>query len=154
MQIKLFTIPVGDSGGMLDEMNRFLSGNKILEVENQLISNVHGAYWCFCVRYIERNSRSAGYSTAKKIDYKEVLEEETFKKFASLRETRKKVAAEQGVPAFAVFTDEELAGLAKLSVITAGSMLNVKGIGDKKIARYSKYFIDKKQDNETTGSVD
>ncbi len=54
MQIKLFTIPVGDSGAALSEMNAFLRGNKILEVENKLVHNEHGAYWCFCVRYIER----------------------------------------------------------------------------------------------------
>jgi hypothetical protein len=35
MQIKIFTIPVGDSGGALQEMNAFLRGNKILEVENK-----------------------------------------------------------------------------------------------------------------------
>lgn len=35
MQIRLFTIPIGDSGSALDEMNNFLRGNKILEVENQ-----------------------------------------------------------------------------------------------------------------------
>ena len=56
MQIKLFTIPTGDNGAALDEMNRFLKGHKILEVQNQLISNENGAYWCFCVRYIERTS--------------------------------------------------------------------------------------------------
>ena len=39
MQIKLFTIPVGDSGGALQEMNAFLRGNKILEVEHKLIGN-------------------------------------------------------------------------------------------------------------------
>jgi len=27
MQIKLFTVPVGDSGGALQEMNAFLRGN-------------------------------------------------------------------------------------------------------------------------------
>lgn len=45
MQIKLFTIPIGDSGAALDEMNRFLKGNKILEVQkttatlNRLLSH-------------------------------------------------------------------------------------------------------------------
>lgn len=34
MQIKLFTIPVGDSGSAVAEMNAFLRGNKILEVEH------------------------------------------------------------------------------------------------------------------------
>ena len=52
MQIKLFTIPVGDSGGALQEMNAFLRGNKILEVENKLMGNENGAYWCFCVRSV------------------------------------------------------------------------------------------------------
>lgn len=54
MQIKLFTIPVGDNGSALQEMNAFLRGNKVIEVENKLIGNENGAYWCFCVRYIER----------------------------------------------------------------------------------------------------
>jgi len=35
MQIKLFTISIGDSRTALKEMNRFLKGNKILEVQNQ-----------------------------------------------------------------------------------------------------------------------
>jgi hypothetical protein len=111
MQIKLFTIPIGDSGAALEEMNRFLRGNKILEVENHLISNENGAYWCFCVRYIEKTSPSAGYDKTKKVDYKYILDEVTFQKFSKLREIRKKVAADEGIPAFAVFSDEELAAL-------------------------------------------
>jgi hypothetical protein len=106
MQIKLFTIPVGDSGTAQEEMNRFLRGHKILEVQNQLISNENGAYWCFCVRYIEKAFVPAEESKGK-VDYKQVLNEATFKKFSKLREIRKKVAADEGLPAFAVFTDEK-----------------------------------------------
>jgi len=69
MQIKLFTIPIGDSGAAQEEMNRFLRGNKILEVENHLISNENGAYWCFCVRYIEKTASSGEYDKTKKVDY-------------------------------------------------------------------------------------
>lgn len=69
MQIKLFTIPVGDNGSALQEMNAFLRGNKVIEVENKLIGNENGAYWCFCVRYIERafsaeNGEQKRFSTA------------------------------------------------------------------------------------------
>jgi superfamily II DNA helicase RecQ len=136
MQIKLFTIPVGDSGTALDEMNRFLRNNKMLEVQSELISNENGAYWCFCVRYIEKMSSPAGYDKSKKVDYKHILDEATFQKFSKLREIRKKVAADEGIPAFAVFTDEELAALAKLETITERTMLSVKGIGDKKVERF------------------
>ncbi len=152
MQIKIFTIPVGDSGAVLDEMNRFLRGNKILEVNEQLISNENGAYWCFCVRYIERTTYSIG-EKKKKVDYKQVLDEATFEKFSRLREIRKKVAAEEGLPAFAIFTDEELAGLAKLDVINSKTMLSVKGIGDKKVERYGKCFINNSEKDETAGTT-
>ena len=154
MQIKLFTIPIGDSGAGQEELNRFLRGNKILEVENQFVSNENGAYWCFCVRYIEKGSHPAIYEKTKKVDYKQVLDEATFKKFSRLREIRKKVAADEGVPAFAVFTDEELAGLAKLDAITRKTMLSVKGIGDKKVERFAKHFIAEEQKDETTGILD
>ena len=153
MQIKLFTIPIGDSGAALDEMNCFLKGNKILEVQNQLISNENGAYWCFCVRYIEKTLYPTSFNKTKKVDYKQILDDATFQKFSKLREIRKKIAADEGIPAYAVFTDEELAGLAKLDIITQKNMLSVKGIGDKKVERFAKHFINNSQLDETTGTI-
>ena len=153
MQIKLFTIPIGDSGAALAEMNSFLRSNKILEVQNQLVSNDNGAYWCFCVQYIEKTYNQTSYKKTK-VDYKHVLDEATFAKFSKLREIRKKVAADEGIPAYVVFTDEELAGLAKLDTITVRTMLSIKGIGDKKVERFSKYFIENAGQDETAGKAD
>ncbi len=155
MQIKIFTIPIGDSGSAVQEMNAFLRGNKILEVENQLISNEHGAYWCFCVRYIESAYGSASGRRSKgKVDYKKVLDDARFQKFSKLREIRKKIAAEEGISAFIIFTDEELAELAKLEEITEKNMLGIKGIGEKKVQRFAKYFITKPETDETAGLPD
>ena len=153
MQIKLFTVPVGDSSTALEDMNRFLRSNKILEVHDQLVSNENGAYWCFCVRYIERTLNSVS-NDKRKVDYRKVLDDEIFKKFSRFREIRKKVAADEGIPAFAVFTDEELAGLAKLDTITEKNMLSVKGIGDKKVERFSKHFMTTSEKDETPGTID
>ncbi len=154
MQVKLFTIPVGDNGNALQEMNTFLRGNKILEVENQLISNDHGAYWCFCVRYIERTYPDADSKKTTKVDYRKVLDEATFQKFAKLREIRKKIAVEQAISAFIIFTDEELAELANLEAITTQAMLGIKGIGEKKIERFGKYFTTPIEQDETPGQPD
>ncbi len=134
-------------------MNQFLRTNKILEVKDQLVSNENGAYWCFCVRYIERTFNPTSNDKIM-VDYRKVLDGETFKRFSGLREIRKKVAANEGIPAFAVFTDEELAGLAKLGTVTEKNMLSVKGIGEKKVERFSKHFITISEKNETTGTVD
>lgn len=153
MQIKLFTIPVGDSGTALAEMNAFLRGNKILEVENHFVGNDKGAYWCFSVRYVERSYPEAD-KDAKKVDYKKVLDEATFEKFSKLREIRKKVAADEGISAFIIFTDEELAELAKLDEITEKAMLGIKGVGEKKVERFAKYFITQPKTDETTGIPD
>lgn len=92
MQIKLFTISIGDSGGALQEMNTFLKAHKVLEIQHKLISNDNGANWCFCVRYIEQTFNPASGSKAK-VDYREILDEPTFHKFSHLRAIRKKVAA-------------------------------------------------------------
>ena len=155
MQVKLFTIPVGDSGAALQEMNTFLRSNKILEVENELVSNENGAYWCFCVRYIERGYPSEGnQKSRKKVDYRKVLDEATFQKFSKLREIRKKIAAEEGICAFIVLTDEELAELAKLDEITEKAMLGIRGIGEKKVERFAKYFITQPGTDETAGISD
>ena len=141
MQIKIVTIPIGDSGLAQEELNRFLRGHKVLEVENKLISNENGAYWCFCIKYIESQMQTISLERKEKVDYRQVLDTETFAKFAKLREIRKKVAEEQAVPAYAIFTDEELSHLAKLEEITEKTMQSIKGIGEKKAEKYGKYFI-------------
>ncbi len=116
MQIKLFTIPITDNGDFLEEMNRFLRANKILKVENQLVSNERGASWCFCVKYLPMVKTQQPYAEKKK-DYKNELSEEVFKVFSRLRVLRKQIAADDAVPAYAVCTDHELAQIACVAAV-------------------------------------
>ncbi len=143
MQIKLFTIPISDTGVMVEEMNRFLRGNKILETQQQLVNNERGAYWCFCIKYLEQLQNNAPYTNVKeKQDYKQILDEPTFKKFTKLREIRKQLALEDAVPAYAIFTDEELAGIAQLETLDIKGIKSIKGIGVKKVEKYAQKIID------------
>jgi superfamily II DNA helicase RecQ len=140
MQIKIFTIPITDDGTMQEEMNKFLRGHKVLETESHIISNHKGAYWCFCIKFL-----SSGFNTEKEAvrkDYKELLDENTFARFAKMREIRKKLALEDGVPAYAVFTDAELAAIAKLEQLTIAGIKGLKGIGDKKAERYGAAIME------------
>jgi hypothetical protein len=52
MQFKIFTISVADDGTAIEEMNRFLRGHKVLEVEQLLISTKMDSQWHFCVKYL------------------------------------------------------------------------------------------------------
>lgn len=116
MQIKLFTIAASDSGEQLQTFNAFLANHKVLEVEQKFFQNEKGAYWCFCVRYLEglQPQKQAQTGFKQKVDYKEILNEQEFAVFSLLRQGRKQIAAEDAVPAYAVFTDEELAAIVKL----------------------------------------
>ena len=104
------------------------------------------------MRYLDTVFSAAPESKAK-VDYRQVLDEPTFQKFSNLRAIRKQAAAAEGLSAFILFTDEELAELAKLEEITVKSMLGIKGIGEKKVERYAHYFMAKPETNETPGPV-
>ncbi|MBL7792550.1 MAG: HRDC domain-containing protein [Saprospiraceae bacterium] len=147
MQIKLFTIPIYGGEAITEDMNAFLRSKKVLQTEQHLVSNERGACWCFFIKYID--DLAATDTGKKKVDYKEILDEATFKQFSKLREIRKSLATQEALPAYAIFTDEELAALAKLEVINAATMISIKGIGEKKVERYGSHFYTEPADEKS-----
>ena len=145
MQIRIFSIPIPSSETESQELNKFLRSNKILKVESELVQAGKEAFWSFCVRYLEETAK---VKKEKKVDYKEVLDTDTFARFSELREIRKRIASEEGIPAYAVFYNEELAKLAKYDHLTLARMKEVKGIGEKKIEKYGKHFISSSDEKE------
>ena len=141
MQIQIFTIPIISNKEDLELLNRFLRSHKIIDVEQQLINTKQGDYWSFCIRYLV-GAVSFQQSTKKKTDYKEKLDEKSFANFSILRECRKQIASQDAVPAYAVFTDEELAGIACMPEIVPAKMIAIKGIGDKKTERFANRIVD------------
>ncbi len=126
MQIKLFTIPIMGGEKLIDELNVFLRSRKILQIESQLVNEGQSAFWCFCVRYID--SQALGSKPkGRKVDYKEVLGAASYQRFSRFKEIRKKIAQEEAIPAYAVFTDKELAALANLATLTLAKMYDIKG---------------------------
>ena len=147
MQFKIFTIPVTDDGTAIEEMNRFLRSHKVLESEQQLVSTKSGAHWHFCIKYLanaqpDKPQPDNKPQNTSKIDYREVLDEKTFAIFSILREIRKKIAEEDGMPVYAVFTNEELASIAALDDILPETIKKIKGIGNKKTERFGKRLVE------------
>ncbi len=108
-------------------------------MEQELVQTPQGAYWCFAITYILGNKPYS--DRPKKVDYKQVLDDASFARFTKLREIRKKRAKEEGIPAFTIFTDEELSNLAKIEILTLQNMKHVKGVGEKKVAKFGAYFM-------------
>lgn len=143
MQIKVFSVPLTGDEAVENELNRFLRTHRVLQVEQHLVQEAQFLGWAFCVRYLDGQAGKASTERKKgRVDYREILDAETFTRYNALREKRKQAAEGEGVPIYAVFTNEELAGLAKLEKLTAASMRSVPGVGAKKVERFGTYFYD------------
>lgn len=138
MQIKLFAVPLLGGEAIAEELNVFLRSKKVIQLESQLVAQGQTAFWAFCIRYIEG---VPAQPDRKKVDYRQELDPESFARFANMRNTRKQIAQSEGIPAYAIFTDEELAALAVMEELTLSKMKSVKGIGEKKVEKYGAYFV-------------
>lgn len=137
MQFQTFIVPAADATQALTELNAFLRGHKILEVESHFVEREQNAAWHFCVKYLEGGGKAAGV----RADYKLLLKEEQFAIFSKLRQARKQIAEETDVPHFVIFTDEELAGIAQLDEINLTNLVKVKGVGAKKVEKYGERIL-------------
>ncbi|MEQ8706058.1 MAG: HRDC domain-containing protein [Phaeodactylibacter sp.] len=140
MQIKVFSVPVVGGESANEEMNAFLRGHKILQVEQQLVSGPADTYWSFCIRYIQGGALAGKRGKRSRKDYKSELPPEVFERFSILRKIRKQIAEEDSVPAFAVFTDKQLSALSKMEELSDAAMQSVAGVGDKKVGKYAERF--------------
>ena len=61
--------------------------------------------------------------------------------FARLRERRKELAAKEGLPAFAVCTDEQLAAMAKLERPDRAALKRIEGFGEGKAEKYAEALL-------------
>ena len=62
--------------------------------------------------------------------------------FDALKEVRLTVAGEQGVPAFVIFSDSTLTDMCVKMPRTPEEFLTVSGVGEVKLERYGKIFLD------------
>lgn len=156
MQIKIFSIPIGGDESATEEMNHFLRANKIVDIRKELATVGGNSCWTFCITYILNNNPQAVKSGENKIDYKEVLSPNVFERFSALRKLRKQIAENDAVPAYAVFTDAELAEIAKLDNLTLSALQGIPGIGKKKVEKYGNILVNAElqNNNETSGAPD
>ncbi|KFX19780.1 ATP-dependent DNA helicase RecQ [Pectobacterium betavasculorum] len=69
------------------------------------------------------------------------------KLFAKLRKLRKSIADEDNIPPYVVFSDATLLEMAELMPITAGELLNINGVGHRKLERFGAPFMNMIRDH-------
>jgi superfamily II DNA helicase RecQ len=140
MKYKLFTYPVPPPEEP-EELNGFLASHRILCVQSHLVDRDRSPCLVFIVEYLDQGNKNNS-SRQSRIDYREVLSEEDFQVFAKLRDLRKAVSEKEGVPVYAVFTNAQLAQMVESRVKSEQGLADIEGVGQSKIQKYGRPFID------------
>ena len=135
MQIQVFRIPVAAEQAEVDEINRFLASHKVVNIDKQFVEAGQNSFWALFVNYASGEPTST-QTAGKRIDYKEVLTPEDFAVYSKLRNVRKELAEKDGVPVYAVFSNEQLAEIAKRRASSLNALSEIKGVGKAKVDKY------------------
>lgn len=139
MQVKLFYVPIMGGEEAEEQLNRFLRGNRVLKIEKAFsqLAGLNG--WSFCVEYLQGTVVTK--KQQKKVDYKNELSPAVFKRFERYRKIRRTLAKEDAVAAFIVFTNKQLADMAKVEKLTLAAMQKISAVGPKRIEKYGARFL-------------
>lgn len=145
MQYKFFTIPYHNPEESVAELNRFLAGHRILTVDRQFIPNGSNSAWALCVAFDSGEATVAARlgPTARrgKVDFKDILSDPEFAVFARLRALRKERSDAEGVPAYALFTNEQLAEMVQKRASSLTALREIAGVGEARAAKYGEAFL-------------
>jgi len=141
MKYKFFKIPVSEPEPAEAQLNAFLSSHQLIQVDKVFVDKGEFSFWAFSVSYRENRQVLPSAAGRKRVDYKEVLNEKDFTVFVKLRELRKEIADEESIPAYAVFTNEQLAAMVVERVVSKAGLAAVKGAGQARVDKYGDRFV-------------
>ena len=136
LQYASFLLPLHADSGEQDELNRFLRGRRVVQTRKELVATEGASCWAILVEYLDSPEKNSGEQQKGKVDYKEILNAADFSLFSKLRETRKKLAEENGLPVYAVCTNEQLAEIAKRKPKSLAECMQIEGIGQGKADKF------------------
>lgn len=152
MSYHFFTIPALEPAAAQAELNDFCAAHRVVQVDRQFIAAGPHSHWALCLQVADgsgplpdalkaRRGASANAEGAGRIDWKQRLNETDFVVFARLREQRKALAERDGVPDYAVFTNEQLAAMAQTRPATPAALQAIDGVGPARLERYGAAML-------------
>jgi superfamily II DNA helicase RecQ len=144
MQVEFFSIPVLDPANATAALNRFLATHPQARVEKQLIDVGLNSVWAVCVTLPSSSadftptpaSNSARSRNQNKVDYRAILPPHQWERFRQLRDLRKQVTTQDGVPAYAMALDEQLAEIVTRRPVSLADLTQIPGFGQARVEKY------------------
>ncbi len=132
-------IPANGQGTAPEELNKLLRGRKVVSVRKEFVANGEDSFWAFCLEYLDHTPERD--RLPEKVDYKAILPEAEFAVFSRLRALRKELADREAVPAYALFTNEQLAAMVRGKMTTAAQLGAIPGVGAARLEKYGAAFL-------------
>lgn len=143
MKFQFFSIAAQMPEHEQEALNTFCAGHRVVAVEKNFVSHGTESFWSVCVTYHEGSDKPSSSSSSKRdrVDYREVLNEHDFALYAQLRDLRKSMAEQEGVPTYALFTNEQLANMVRQQVMTITALAEINGVGKARLEKYGDSFV-------------
>ncbi len=140
MRFQVFQFPLPYDGDMA-ELNQFVSSHRVVAVTQSIVRAETSPLLVFVVEFIDGQS-SQLKSGSERIDYREKLTPEEFAFFSQLRDERKKIADEAGVPIYTVLTNAQLAEIVERKIGSVEELQSINGVGKARIEKFGTRLID------------
>lgn len=152
-EVRVFCIWVRSPEEGAEALNRYLASVSVLSMSKEFVSDGGNSFWSV---WVEARGSMGTPETVRgpKVDYALKLTPEQFKVFRALRDYRKKVADAEGVPAFSILTNEQLAQIVERQVVSLSALSEVPGIGTSRVERYGKAIVEVLTTMTGSGRVD
>lgn len=146
MRLHFIAVPVLGGGAAEQELNQFLASHRVVGVDRHLVADGARSAWAVCVAYVEPSNGAPHGATndptaKKRVDYRDILPAAEFQVFAKLRELRKEIAEHEGVPPYAVFSNEQLAAMVQRKIRSATELGAIEGVGPARLQKYGVRFL-------------
>lgn len=144
MKLQFFTVPAKFPEEAQQALNSFFAQHRVLTVDKQFVNLGEESYWSICVTTLQGTVPNPAKTVGKReqVDYKEILGERDFALYVQLRNLRKMLSEQEGIPAYALFTNEQLAEMVTQRVTTLAELAQIEGIGKARLEKYGKRFLE------------
>lgn len=143
MRFRFFTIPAFDPDAAQDALNAFCAQHRIVASDRHFVDRGVDSFWAVCVTWVEGAAPAfPAQGRRERVDYREVLGEADFAVYSELRRLRKHLADREGVPAYAIFTNEQLAAMVQRRVASVQALGAIEGVGEARVDKFGDVFLD------------
>ncbi|MDZ7811636.1 MAG: HRDC domain-containing protein [Ideonella sp.] len=149
MSLHCFFVPARAPELAQSELNAFLAAQRVLAVQREWLADGAHSGWAFCVETVAGpgplpaalKAGGGGSRRSPEVDYKRVLSPADFARYAHLRDWRKQAAQAEGVPLYALFSNEQLAAIVTQGVASLAALGQVDGVGAARVAKYGAALL-------------